>query len=82
MADFLITRPATDLCTQSYDLWAQAGRYPLQEGDGEYVGNVTIGPNDSSVTQSWTEPDARTWYAIAIPIRFDVRGAPTKVTNV
>ncbi len=79
---FLITRGSDDLCTQSYDLWAKSGRYPAQEGDGEYVGNVEFGPNDSYVSHDWTSPNSLTWYAIAIPIRFDVRGRPTRVSNV
>ncbi len=82
MSTILITRSTDDLCTQSYDLWAQVGRYPLQEGDGEYIGNVAIEPNASTATTTWVAPDTRTWFAIAIPIRFDARGRPTRVTNL
>jgi len=74
-----ITRPSGDLFTQSWDVWAQRGRSPHDAGDGEYVGNVPIGADSSSVTTSWTSPGVGTWKFMCVPIRYDVRG---KVTNV
>lgn len=83
MTTVLITRPTSDLYTQSYDVWAQINRYPLQEGDGQYVGNAEIGPNDTSTSIDYTEPTTSgTWKYIAIPIRFEMRGVPVKATAV
>lgn len=79
---FLITRGTGDYYSQSFDIWAQSGRYPLQEGDGTYVANVPIEANATSVSYTWTLPGTGTYYGIAIPIRHEMRGIPVKATNV
>ena len=79
--DVLITRGTGDVYSQSFDLWAQAGRYPICAGDGQYVANVPIDADQDYVAYSWTPPSSGTWKLIAIPIRHEIRGIPVKVTD-
>jgi len=53
----------------SYDVWTKLGSVPLEEGDGIFVGNYTISPNQTSVTISL--PSYVTGYSygfMAVPI--------------
>lgn len=35
----------------SYDVWTKYGSVPLEEGDGIFVGNYTISPSQTGITQ-------------------------------
>lgn len=63
-----ITVTKNDAWESSYDLYGKAEGYPLEDGDGVFIGNYTIEPWESSITVSWTPPDSRTWYIRSIPI--------------
>lgn len=52
----------------SYDVYAKATNYPLEDGDGIFVQNVTIEPWETSVMISWTPPDDRTYKIRAVPL--------------
>lgn len=52
----------------SYDVWAKAGSYPSDIGDGTFVGNFAIEPSEDSIVGEWESPDAQTYYFSALSI--------------
>lgn len=67
----------------SYDVWAKLGAYPECDGDGTFVGNVTI---DAGETATYTTYDAANnstnWKFIAIPRFMDQVGLPGRIDAV
>ena len=57
-----------DAYVTSYDVWAKRLSYPQDEGDGVFVGNYTIQPDEDSITEEWTPPNDGTWYFGALAI--------------
>ena len=52
----------------SFLVWGKFRAYPQTDGDGVFVGEVEIAPEDASVTTSWTSPNNSTdWKFIAAP---------------
>lgn len=49
-----ITITRGDEWEDSYDVWAKLSSVPLEEGDGVYIGNYPIEPNEDSITIAWT----------------------------
>jgi hypothetical protein len=52
----------------SYDVWAKLGSYPSDEGDGIFVGNVTIDPSELTTSITLAKPAAEGWYFSALSI--------------
>lgn len=52
----------------SYDVWAKAGSYPQDIGDGVFVGNYPIAPEEDSILEEWETPDTRDYYLSALSI--------------
>ena len=57
-----------DQWVTSYDVWAKAGSYPQFVGDGTFVDNVEMGPDEEYKNYTWTPPTAGTWYYAAVSI--------------
>ena len=57
-----------DAYVTSYDVWAKRLSYPQDEGDGVFVGNITIDPDEDSIVEEWTPPNDGTWYFGALSI--------------
>ena len=58
----------SDSYVTSYDVWAKRGSYPQDEGDGVFVGNYTIQPEEAAISEDWTPPNDGTWYFVALSI--------------
>lgn len=52
----------------SYDVWAKLGSYPAEEGDGIFVGNVTIAPEDLTTSITLAKPASEEWFFSALSI--------------
>lgn len=52
----------------SYDVWAKLGAYPTQEGDGVFVGNYPVAPDESGVTATLDRPATEDWKFSALSI--------------
>lgn len=57
-----------DQWVTSYDVWAKLGSYPNEEGDGLFVGNVTIPPEDDMVSITLEKDADEDWYFAALSI--------------
>ena len=57
-----------DQWVTSYDVWAKLGGWPIEEGDGVFVGNYTIDPDQDYITVSTSLPSDATWYFAAVSI--------------
>lgn len=65
--NILIERNGDSYVT-SYDVWAKQDAYPQGDGDGVYVGNYPIGPDEDAVSEEWTPPNDGAWYIGALSI--------------
>jgi hypothetical protein len=63
-----------DQWVTSYDVWAKLNSYPTEEGDGIFVGNITIPPEDDTVAIALARPSAEDWYFAALSIYRRERG--------
>lgn len=70
----VITTYRGDMWTESFDFYAKPTNPPLEDGDGTFIGNVAIEPQDASTSLTWDPPDDRTWYYRVIPIRRRIAG--------
>lgn len=66
MAFTLVITRADDWTT-SYDVWAKHGSIPLEEGDGEFVGNYPIAPDETYINEEIAYDD--TYGFLVLPIR-------------
>lgn len=57
-----------DQWVTSYDVWAKLGSYPLEEGDGVFVGNVEIEPSQTTTSIALAKPSTEDWKFAAISI--------------
>lgn len=71
---YTITIDREDDFATSFDLYAKSDFYPTEEGDGVFVGNYPIDPDNSSVSAMWTPPAAGTWSFSAVARRGEQRG--------
>lgn len=63
-----IERGEGDMAT-SFLVWSAYRRYPQCDGDGVFVGQIDIGPDESSVSYDWTTPNgSANWKCIAAPV--------------
>lgn len=53
---------------QSYDLYAKSGGWPIEAGDGIYVGNFPIKPWLQTVQATWTPPATGSWFVSAVAL--------------
>jgi len=52
----------------SYDVWAKSGSIPLEEGDGLFVSNYTISPDQTSITNTPASTYDSTFGYLVVPI--------------
>ena len=71
---FYITITRTDDWTESYSVWAKRGAIPLEEGDGIFVANYPIAPDETGVSEEWTPPWTGDTGILVIPIRGRIAG--------
>jgi hypothetical protein len=57
-----------DQWVTSYDVWAKLNAYPLEEGDGVFVGNATISPSEDATSIALARSVDETWLFAAISI--------------
>jgi hypothetical protein len=57
-----------DQWVTSYDVWAKLGSYPQDVGDGVFVGNVEIEPDENTVSITLARPATEDWYFGALSI--------------
>ena len=74
MIAITITR-GNDQWVTSYDVWAKIGEYPMQEGDGAFVGNYPISRNETFLTIEYDRPEYENWLFSALPIYNRTPGA-------
>lgn len=55
-----------DQWVTSWDIYARQNGYPIEEGDGVFVTNLTIQPYEDSAATTWPTPNNGTWYFSAI----------------
>lgn len=79
MTDYTIVITRTDNWTNQYDVYAKAGSPPVEDGDGTFIMTAVMEPSDTSISEDWTPPDARTYYFRVIPVyrRESGPGMPT-----
>lgn len=64
----------------SFDVWAKFRAYPQNDGDGVYVGEYEVDPDESAVTFDWDTPNGSDdWRLIALPIYLDQVGLPGRL---
>jgi hypothetical protein len=52
----------------SFLVWGAFRRFPQTDGDGVFVGEIDISPDETSVTYEWDTPNNQTdWKFIAAP---------------
>ena len=52
----------------SFLIWAKFRSFPTTDGDGVFVGDIPISPNETSVSYGWDAPNNQTnWKFIAAP---------------
>jgi len=69
-----------DVYTTSFDVYGRAGGYPVEAGDGIFMGNTPILPWQSGVTGTYVVPAAGNWFFIAIPLAQDRSGPLGRAT--
>lgn len=79
MTDWQINITRTNAWVNQYDIYYKAGSPPVEDGDGTYMMTAEMEPDEDSVLETWTPPDARTYYFRIIPVyrREASPGAPT-----
>lgn len=68
MTDWQINITKTDTWTNQYQVYAKAGSPPVEDGDGTYIMTVDMEPWETSVSETWTPPDLRTYYFRVVPV--------------
>ncbi len=59
----------------SFLVWGAFHRYPQTDGDGTFVGEIPIDPDDTSVSYDWVSPNnSASWKFIAAPKTSDIVG--------
>lgn len=76
--EILITR--TDDWQESYNVWGKAGSAPIEDGDGFFIGNYPIEPDETEIQISWTPPGAGTYAFLVIPVTRREVGIAAQVT--
>lgn len=67
----------------SFLVWGAFRRVPQCDGDGVFVGEITIEPSETSVSYEWTSPNNSTnWRFIAAPKFNELVGIFGELTNV
>lgn len=56
------------------DVYAKANGYPSEEGDGIYVGTITLTPYAANGSITWTLPTSATYYYGSVAIYQGVAG--------
>lgn len=63
-----IERGDNDMAT-SFLVWGAFRRYPQNDGDGVFIGEIDILPNETEVSYDWTSPNGSVnWKFIAAPV--------------
>lgn len=70
-----------DQWVTSYDVWAKIGAYPMQEGDGTFVGNYPIARSATTVTIQYDRPENENWLFSALPIYNRTPGAFSQLSG-
>lgn len=65
---FVTIQRNSDQYVTSYDVWAKMNSYPMEEGDGVFVGNVTIAPSVLTTSIAFAHPDTENWKFSALSI--------------
>lgn len=73
-ATYKITLTRNDPYVTSFDIYAKSGGYPIEPGDGLYLGNTPIDPFFSNAIANYTLPAAGLWFFIAVPFAMDRQG--------
>ena len=59
----------------SFLVWGKFRAFPQCDGDGVFVGDIPISPDETSVSYDWDSPNNQTaWYFIAAPRYQDIVG--------
>lgn len=66
----------------SFLVWAKYRSFPLNDGDGVFVGEIPLAANADSASYDWAMPNSGTdWKFIAIPKYLDQVGVPGKLES-
>ena len=61
----------------SYDIWYKLGSSPTEVGDGSFLGNYPIDPDETELIVAWDEPIAGATYGVLVlPIQRRSPGIP------